>query len=97
MSDYLIRLLVMLPLVAGLIVGGLWLAKRVMAMQAGGLGARPKGAARVSETLFLTPGNRLAVVDFAGKRLLISVTKTGVSLLSEAEGFALPQEAGDAR
>ena len=93
-SDYVFRLVVMLPLVLALIVGGLWLAKRVLAMQAGQ--ARQKGAARISETLFLTPGNRLAVVDFAGKRLLIAVTKSGVSLLSQSDSFALPAETADA-
>lgn len=93
-SDYIFRLLVMLPLVLALIVGGLWVAKRVMALQAGQ--ARPKGAARISETLFLTPGNRLAVVDFGDKRLLIAVTKSGVSLLSQADAFSLPAETIDA-
>ena len=94
MSEYVIRLLVMLPLVAALIVGGLWLARRVMAMPRGQV--RQKGSVRVAETLFLTPGNRLAVVDFADKRLLIAVTKTGVSLLSEADSFALPSETAHA-
>ena len=93
-SDYVFRLVVMLPLVLALIVGGLWLAKRVMAMQQGP--ARARGAARIAETLFLTPGNRLAVVDFADKRLLIAVTKSGVSLLSQADGFQLPAESSDA-
>lgn len=94
MSDYVVRLLVMLPLVVALIVGGLWVARKAMAMPRGP--ARQKSATRVAETLFLTPGNRLAVVDFADKRLLLAVTKSGISLLSQTDGFQLP-EAVDAR
>ncbi len=92
-SDYVFRLLVMLPLVLALIVGGLWVAKRVMAMPKG---PRQGGGTRVSETVFLTPGNRLAVVEFGGKRLLLAVTKSGVSLISQADSFQLLVENGNA-
>lgn len=97
MSEYLVRLLIMLPLVCGVIVAGLFVAKRVMAATPG---SKSRGAAKLAETVFLTPGTRLAVVDFADKRLLLAVTKGGVSLLSEApaQAFALPTvEGGDAR
>lgn len=98
-SDYVLRLLVMLPLVCAVIVGGLFVARRVMNMTGKTPLKGPARVARLTESLFLTPGTRLAVVDFADKRLLLAVTKGGVSLLSEAPGaaFELPREAADAR
>src|SRR3546814_2071136 len=73
----------MLPLICAMIVAGLWLAKRY---NLGALGARAGNArsvARLTETVVLSPGIRLAVVDFADKRLLLAVTKQGANLLSE--------------
>lgn len=98
-ADYLLRLAIMLPLICGMIVAGLWLAKQY---NLGGLNARAsngRSAARITETVFLTPGVKLAVVDFADKRLLIAVTKTGASLLSEtaAAPFKIEGGADDAR
>lgn len=81
MSEHFLRLLVLLPLVCALIVGALWLARRVM-------GATPQLKAprtvRLAETLFLAPGTKLAVVDFADRRLLLAVSKTGVTMLGDA-------------
>ena len=91
-GDYLLRLGVMLPLICAMIWGGLWLAKKY---NLGGLNARAgnsRGAVRLSETVFLTQGVKLAVVDFADKRLLIAVTKTGASLLSETAAPAFRVE-----
>src|SRR3546814_14337406 len=75
----------MLPLSCAMIGAGLWLAKRY---NLGALGARAGNArsvARLTETVVLSPGIRLAVVDFADKRLLLAVTKQGANLLSETD------------
>lgn len=80
-SDYLIRLALLLPLVCGLIVAALFVAKRVYNRP---MGTGPQRSARLTETLFLNPGARLAVVEFADRRLLLAVTKQGVTLLTEA-------------
>ncbi len=103
-GDYVLRLAIMLPLVCGLIVAGLWLAKRYnLGGIAGGLGGlRPRSttraSARLAETVFLTQAVKLAVVDFEGKRLLLAVTKQGANLLSEvpAVSFTIEDE-DDAR
>lgn len=97
--DYLLRLVVMLPLICGMIVAGLWLAKRY---NLGGLNARAgnsRSVARLAETIVLAPGIRLAVVDFADKRLLLAVTKQGANLLSEtaAVPFKIEGSQTDAR
>lgn len=95
-GDYLLRLGVMLPLICAMIWGGLWLAKKY---NLGGLNARAgnnRSIARLSETVFLTQGVKLAVVDFADKRLLIAVTRTGANLLSETAAPAFRVEGEDA-
>src|SRR3546814_19549973 len=79
----------MLPLICAMIVAGLWLAKRY---NLGALGARAGNArsvARPTETVVLSPGIRLAVVDFADKRLLLAVTKPGATRLSANDAPAL--------
>lgn len=95
-GEYLLRLAVMLPLICGMIWAGLWLAKKY---NLGGLNVQAgnsRSVARLSETIFLAPGIKLAVVDFADKRLLLAVTKTGANLLSEtaAPSFKLEEERG---
>ncbi|MBW7946576.1 MAG: flagellar biosynthetic protein FliO [Sphingomonadaceae bacterium] len=97
-GDYVLRLAIMLPLVCGMIVAGLWLAKRY---NLGGIGsglksrAATRSAARLSETVFLTPAVKLAVVDFEGKRLLLAVTKQGANLLSEVPAISFTIEDED--
>lgn len=98
-GDYVLRLAIMLPLICAMIVGGLWIAKR---FNLGGMNARAgnsRSVARLTETVFLSPGVKLAVVDFADKRLLLAVTKQGANLLSEtaAVPFRLEEGRGDAR
>lgn len=96
-GDYLLRLAVMLPLICAMIWGGLWLAKRY---NLGGMNARAgkgRNIARLTETVFLTPTVKLAVVDFADKRLLVAVTKTGANLISETAAPAFRVEGDDAR
>ncbi|MBB4632813.1 flagellar biosynthetic protein FliO [Sphingosinicella soli] len=97
-GDYVLRLAIMLPLVCGLIVAGLWLAKRYnLGGLTGGLKSRTavRSAARLSGTVFLTPAVKLAVVDFEGKRLLLAVTKQGANLLSEVPAISFTLEDDD--
>lgn len=94
----MLRLAIMLPLVCGLIVAGLWLAKRYnLGGLTGGLKSRTavRSAARLSGTVFLTPAVKLAVVDFEGKRLLLAVTKQGANLLSEVPAISFTLEDDD--
>lgn len=96
--DYLLRLAIMLPLICAMIVAGLWLAKRYNLGTLGARAGNARSVARLAETVVLSPGIRLAVVDFADKRLLLAVTKQGANLLSEtaAPAFRM-EEGGDAR
>ncbi len=89
LAPYLARLALLLPLMCGLIVAGLWVAKRFAGLGTGGLALGPGRAARtarVTETLLLGPGARLAVVEFADRRLLLAVGKGGIVTLADVPG-----------
>ena len=91
LAPYFARLALLLPLLCGTIVLGLWGAKRFL-----GLGVTPVGtaraprAARVTETLLLGPGARLAVVEFADRRLLLAVGKGGIATLADTALASVP-------
>lgn len=82
MFDYILRLVLLLPLVGGLAWGSLWLWKRV---QMGGPLTGPKTARAVEMVgvLPLGPGTKLAVVEFAGQRILLAVARGGVTRLAD--------------
>lgn len=80
MWAYVLKLVVLLPLVCGLMIGSLYLWRRLESRMPG------KPATRmiaVRETMMISPGVRLAVVDFEGSRLLVSVGRGGVSLVDK--------------
>lgn len=81
MGWYLLKLVLMLPLIAGLIWGSLWLTKRIQArlLQPG-----REPAARLVETVMLSPGVKLAVVEFRGREILVGSTRHGLTRLAEA-------------
>jgi flagellar protein FliO/FliZ len=81
MTAYLLRLIVLLPLVAGMAFGALWLWRRVQPGLA--LGQRDR-AVKLVDAIPMGATGRLAVVEFAGKRLLLAVSRGRIELLSEA-------------
>ena len=86
MWSYILKLVVLLPLVCGLLIGSLYLWRRLESRMPG------KPATRliaVKETMMISPGLRLAVVDFEGKRLLVSVGRGGATLIDKADGTSL--------
>lgn len=82
MGEYILRLIVLVPLVGALAWGSLWLWRRVQTglpvMRA------PERAVRVVDAVPLGPGSKLAVVRFDERNLLVAVTRGQISLLSEA-------------
>lgn len=82
MWTYILKLVVMLPLVCGLMIGCLYLWRRLEARMPGKPNTR--GIA-VRETLMISPGVKLAVVDFEGRRLLVSVNRAGVTLVDKSD------------
>lgn len=86
MTAYILNLVVMLLLVAGLAVGSLWLWRRVQPGVA--VGGRRERLVRVVDAVPLGATGRLAVVEFEGRRILLSVARGRVDKLAEvsAEG-----------
>ncbi len=85
MFEYTLKLIVLLPLVCGLMVGCLWLWRKLESRMPGQPANR---MLKVQETMMLSPGLRLAVIEFEGARLLVSVGCGGVNLVDKSESVA---------
>lgn len=80
MTDYLLRLLVLVPLVGAMAWGSLWLWKRVERGRPFERGAR---RAEILEVLPVGADARLAVVGFSGRALLVGVSRGRFTLIAE--------------
>ncbi|WP_109808070.1 flagellar biosynthetic protein FliO [Sphingosinithalassobacter portus] len=80
---YVLKLVILLPLVCGLLIGCLYLWRKLEGRLPRAQGER---MIQVKETMMVSPGVRLAVVDFEGRRLLVSVARSGVTLVDRGEG-----------
>jgi flagellar protein FliO/FliZ len=87
---YIVKLLILLPLIGGMIWGSLKLAQRLQ----GRLGAPQRGtrAVRIVETTMLSPTMRLAVLEFHGREILVSTSRHGLTRLAEAPARAVTDE-----
>lgn len=82
MWSYVLKLVILLPLVCGLMIGCLYLWRRLENRMPG----RPQTRMiAVKETMMISPGLRLAVIDFEGDRLLVSVGRGGVQLVDKTK------------
>ena len=79
---YVLKLLVLLPLIGLMIWGSLKLAQRMQEK----FGAPQRGtkAVRIVETTMLSPTMRLAVIEFHGREILVSTSRNGLTRLAEA-------------
>lgn len=82
MWSYILKLVVLLPLVCGLMIGALYLWRRLESRLPGNQGER---MLQVKETMLISPSVRLAVIDFEGRRLLVSVSRAGVTLVDKPD------------
>ena len=82
MWTYVLKLVVLLPLVCGLMIGCLWLWRKLESRMPGQPANR---MLKVVETMMISPGLRLAVIDFEGRRLLVSVGRGGVHLIDKVD------------
>lgn len=80
MWSYILKLVVLLPLVCGLLIGTLYLWRRLESRLPGNQGER---MLQVKETMMISPGLRLAVLEFEGSKLLLSVGRGGVTLIDK--------------
>lgn len=82
MIAYILKLLILVPLVGGMAFGALWLWRKAQPGLA--MGQRER-AVKLVDAIPLGATGRLAVVEFADKRLLIAVSRGQVQLLSESQ------------
>ncbi|WP_326525401.1 flagellar biosynthetic protein FliO [Sphingomonas sp.] len=87
MWSYVLKLVILLPLLCGLLIGCLYLWRKLEARMPGNTGER---LLKVRETMMISPGTRLAVLDFEGRRLLVSVGRGGVTLIDKSDSRVLP-------
>ncbi len=82
MTEYFLRLLFLVPLVGGLAFGALWLWRKAQPGMAGG--SSRERLVKVVDAVPLGASGRLAVVEFDGKRLLLAVSRNGVTRVDES-------------
>jgi len=94
---YLLNVVVMLALVAGMAVGTLWLLRKLQPGMST-LGQKDRLVRIVDAVPVGMTGGRIAVVEFEGKRILVGVSRGRMDVLSEApiDGFAQYIDDGDA-
>jgi len=80
---YILKLIILLPLIAGLAWGCLKLAQKLQERAGGGAIAGQKSA-RVIETTMLSPTLKLVVIEFHGREILVSASRSGLTRLAEA-------------
>ncbi|MGN6124023.1 MAG: flagellar biosynthetic protein FliO [Sphingomonas oligoaromativorans] len=80
---YLLNVLLMLALVAGMAVGTLWLMRKFQPGLSIG-GQRDRLVKVVDAVPMGATGGRLAVVEFEGKRILVGISRGRMDVLSEA-------------
>ena len=81
-GTYLLKLALLLPLVCGLLFLCLWAWRKLE----GRLPGAPAGRTMaVRETMMVSPGLRLAVIEFEGRKLLVSVGRGGVNLIDKID------------
>ena len=80
---YILKLIVLLPAIGLLAWACLRFAHKMQARVGAGTGGR---AVRVIETTMLSPTQKLAVLEFHGREILVSVSRQGISRLAEAPG-----------
>ncbi len=91
MVMYVLKLLLLLPLLGGMIWGSLWLTRKVQGSIAAGA-RRETRSARLVETTMIGPGMRLAVIEFRGREILVGATRQGLVRLAESPAIEPQQD-----
>lgn len=90
MTAYILKLVFLVPLVAGLAFGALWLWRKVQPGMA--MGQRDR-LVKLVDAIPLGATGRLAVVEFGGKHLLLAVSRGQVQLLTETAQAEIVRDA----
>lgn len=79
---YFLKLVVLLPVVGGMAFGCLWLYRKY---QPGMIAAQANRSLKLLEALPMGTSGKLAVVEFEGKKLLLSVTRGQIQKIAESD------------
>ena len=79
---YLLKLVFLLPMIGGMAYGALWFYRKYQPGMVGGQGGR---AIKLIDALPMGTTGKLAVVEFEGKRILLSVTRGRIDKVSESD------------
>lgn len=82
---YVLKLIVLLPLIGLLAWGCLKLAQKLQERAGAGGGSK---SVRIVETTMLSPTLKLAVIEFHGREILVSASRSGLTRLAEAPARA---------
>ena len=90
---YVVKLILLLPIIGAMIWGSMKLLQKLQAR----VGVQPgtARAVRIVETTMLSPTLKLAVLEFRGKEILVSASRNGLVRLAEAPVQAPVQERGE--
>lgn len=88
---YIAKLVFLLPLIGAMVWGSLKLARHMQER----FGMAPAGtrSVRVVETLMLSPTQRLAVLAFHDREILVALGRGGLTRLAEAPARTMPENA----
>jgi len=85
---YFMKLVILLPMVGGMAFGALWLWRKYQpGMMMGGQTDR---AVKMIEVLPMGTVGKIAVVEFGGKQILLSVTRNRIDKIAEAPEAKAP-------
>jgi flagellar protein FliO/FliZ len=82
---YVLKLIILLPLIGLLAWGCLKLAQKLQERTGAGGGSK---SVRIVETTMLSPTLKLAVIEFHGREILVSASRNGLTRLAEAPARA---------
>lgn len=93
MTYYIVKLIILLPLMAGLIYGALWLYRKY---QPGLMQVSSDRELKFIESLSMGAAGKLTLIDFAGEKILIAVTRSQITHIATVgkDGGSLPKNTG---
>ncbi|ARU15971.1 flagellar biosynthetic protein FliO [Croceicoccus marinus] len=89
MFEYILKLAIMLPAIGLLAWGCLKLARKMQDRVGGTVQGK---SARIIETTMLSPSLKLAVIEFHGREILVSASRTGLTRLAEAPARSISED-----
>lgn len=91
---YIVKLIILLPLIGAMIWASLK-ATQYLQKRFGMANAAAGRSVRIIETTMLSPTLKLAVLEFHGREILVSVSRQGIARLAEAPARISPLVADD--